>query len=67
MTQNEKIVEFIERNGSITSRDAMLSLNIYRLASRINELRKIYDIETVNEQGENGKYYARYFIKGVKQ
>lgn len=67
MTQKEAIVDYIDRHGSITSRDAMIHLNVYRLASRINELRKVYDIETVNEQGENGHIYARYFIKGVKQ
>jgi hypothetical protein len=39
MSQNTKIIDYLSRNGEITQRDA-LWLGIYRLASRINELRK---------------------------
>lgn len=39
MTQAEKILEYIEQNGTITQRDAY-KMGIYRLASRINEIRR---------------------------
>ena len=39
MTQNSKIIHYLNRYGSITQRDA-LKLGIYRLASRISELRR---------------------------
>ncbi len=46
MTQNTKIIEYLSRNGEITQREA-LGLGIYRLASRINELRKAgWNIDT---------------------
>lgn len=39
MTQVEKIEKFIDTFGEITQRDA-LGLGIYRLASRIHDMRK---------------------------
>lgn len=39
MTQVEKIEAYIDKYGEITQRDA-LGLGIYRLASRIHEMRK---------------------------
>lgn len=39
MNQTEKILEFMDKVGDITQRDAY-EMGIYRLASRINDLRK---------------------------
>lgn len=39
MTQCERIVEYCERFGSITTLDAVRDLGILRLASRINDLK----------------------------
>jgi hypothetical protein len=39
MTQKDKIIHFLNRYESITQRDA-LSLGIYRLASRINDMKR---------------------------
>lgn len=39
MTQNDKIIRHLNKYGKITQRDA-LGLGIYRLASRVNELRR---------------------------
>lgn len=39
MTQIEKIEKFMEEHGEITQRDAIW-LGVYRLASRIHEMRK---------------------------
>lgn len=39
-TQNERIVDYIHRFGSITTLEAMRDLGIMRFASRISDLRK---------------------------
>ena len=64
MTQCEKVVKYIKDNGSITQREA-LSLGIYRLASRISEMRsggmkiKTEDIKVRNLDG-SFSWIARY-------
>jgi len=39
MTQEQKIIHYLNRYGTITQRDA-LNLGIYRLASRISDMRR---------------------------
>lgn len=39
-TQAQRILDYIERFGSITQYEAMQDLGVMRLASRISELRK---------------------------
>jgi hypothetical protein len=67
-TQCEKILAYISDFGSITTRDAFLDLADCRLASRINELKRMgYKIESTVESGKNryGEpvHYKRYTIK----
>ena len=67
-SQKDKIVKYIRDFGSITTRDAFLDLGIYRLASRIHELRKIFDVhdcwETAhNRYGEKVRYKRYAFYK----
>ena len=65
VSQNTQILEYIEEHKSITARDAMMHLGVYRLASRIAELKaKGYPIETTMELGANGARYARYSLGG---
>ena len=46
-TQRELILDYIDEYGSITPLEAMRDLGVYRLASRISEMRKIgYPIES---------------------
>ena len=53
MTQAERIMEFMDTNGDITQRDAY-KMGIYRLASRINDLRKEgVTIETIRKRVKN--------------
>ena len=40
-TQCERIIRHLVDYGSITSREAMLEYGIYRLASRISDLKKL--------------------------
>ena len=40
-TQNQRILDYIERFGSITQLDALKDLGVMRLASRISDLRRL--------------------------
>lgn len=68
MTQNERIIRHLTDYGSITSMEAMTEYGIMRLASRINDLRRLgYPIigETVaglNRYGE-ATHYSRYRLE----
>lgn len=54
LTQCERILKYIAWNGSISQREAMNELGIYRLASRINDLKKMgYPIISKTVSGEN--------------
>lgn len=63
-TQCQQIIEFIKEYGLITSAAAMQDLGIYRLASRICDLKKMgYPIKShwvtsVNRYGAPVKYKA---------
>ena len=65
-SQCAQVLDYIEKFGSITSLDAFEDLRIFRLASRINDLKKLgYPIEKKMEAYfVNGilKRYARYTI-----
>lgn len=54
LTQCERILKYIAWNGSISQREAMNELGIYRLASRINDLkRRGYNIVGETKTGRN--------------
>lgn len=63
--QKERLLRHLEDYGSITSAEAMHEYGVMRLASRIDELRKLgYPIQTEMVKGRN-RYdeetrYARY-------
>lgn len=40
-TQNERIIEYMKKHGSITQFEALQSCGIMRLASRISDLRRL--------------------------
>lgn len=65
MTQVETLLDYLERNGSITGLECIIGLNIMNYKGRICDLRKLgHDIETVYETKVNArgeaKTYARY-------
>ena len=67
MAQNDRIIDYLTKNGSITQAEAMEKLGCFRLASRINEIRsRGVDIRKIMEEGTNrfGEpvRYARYFM-----
>ena len=67
LTQRAKILDYCDRNGSITVREAFDKLNINSPTKRISELRKAgYDVQTITESKVKGNgetvRYTRYFI-----
>lgn len=71
MTQNEKVLNYMEKFGSITQLEALSDLGIMRLASRISDLKKQdYKIKkemvkSKNRFGENVQF-ARYSLEEWK-
>lgn len=68
-TQAQRVVEYIERFGSITQFEAMQDLAVMRLASRISELKlQGYRIESeivpVKNRFEETCYVKRYSFQG---
>lgn len=68
-TQAERIVEFIDQNGSITRLDSSCKLFIFELSSRIISLEKrgwVFDkswITKENQFGENKRFKVYRIIK----
>lgn len=69
MTQNERVLKYIEDYGSITQGEAINELGCMRLASRISDLKKAgYPIEremipVINRYDET-VHIARYSLRG---
>lgn len=64
MTQNEAVLIFMAKHGSITARDAVTELGIYRLAARIADLKELgYPIKTTMRYDENGRRWAEYGLR----
>lgn len=62
-TQNERILDYIAENGSITQLEALQELGVMRLASRISDLkRKGYNIISKTETVKN-RYGEKCSIK----
>lgn len=67
-TQNERILDYINRFGSITQLDALQDLGVMRLASRISDLRSlgypiISEIETVKNRYGEKCHIKRYKLE----
>ena len=72
MTQCDRILQYMHRNGSITQDDADRDLGCKRLGARIWDLKKQgIPIEVRTETGKNRfgepTHYARYSLGGEKQ
>ena len=48
-TNNQRIIEYMKAHGSITARAAVYDLGIFRLASRIHEIKKDHPIRKRTE------------------
>ena len=69
MTQCEKIVDYMERFGSITPMDAFMDLGITRLSARIYDIRnsgtEVHgELESAKNRFGDRVHYMRYSLKG---
>ena len=63
-TQEDKVLDYIKKHGSITSWEAFMNLNITRLSGRIYDLREQgYDIDMNYETSANGTRWGVYTLK----
>ena len=51
--QKARVLQYMEKNGSITSAEAFFELGVSRLSAVIFELRKTHEIEADWEEGVN--------------
>ena len=68
MKQLDKLVDWLEANGSITGIECISELGVLNYKGRIHDLRKLgYNIETKKEQGYNRDgekvTFARYYLR----
>lgn len=68
MTQKERIIEYINQFGSITSWEAYQDLGIMQLGARIDQLQKdgyVFQTEWEHKKNRYGQPVAfkRYYIK----
>lgn len=68
-TQNERIIDYIDRFGSITQLEALRDLGVMRLASRMSDLKRLgYPVvsrrEMVKNRFEEKTPIARYYFEG---
>lgn len=62
-TQNQRILEYMRKNGSITQIEALRDIGVMRLASRVSDLRRLgYDIASRTENVKN-RYGEKCRIK----
>lgn len=71
-SQCDKIVEYMQKHGSITQLQAYIDIGCWRLASRINDLRrKGYAIKTetvkIKNRDGNSVPIARYSLAEVEK
>lgn len=61
-TQHAKVLRYLKRHKSITPREALMDLNVYRLSAAIFKLRNAgHDIETeFKSNPDTGAKYASY-------
>ena len=66
-TQAQRVLDYIDRFGSITQLEALNDLGVMRLASRISDLKKQgypikSEIETVKNRFNENCYIKRYSL-----
>jgi len=63
-TQIKRVEDYLRKNHSITSFEAIAKLGVTRLAARIHELRKSgMDIGRELVEVKKGTYVAKYFLQ----
>ena len=71
MTQNEMLLDYLNKNGSITTYESFTELFITRLSARIHELKQMgyeFDEKWITKKNRYGKIcsFKKYILKGEK-
>lgn len=71
-SQTERILEYIEKFGSITTKEAFIDLGIARLSARIFELKEqgysfTEEWETTKNRFGEAVTYKRFSLKGADE
>ena len=62
-TQNQRVLDYMQKHGSITQIEALRDICVMRLASRVSDLRRLgYDIASRTENVKN-RYGEKFRIK----
>lgn len=65
--QTDRVLEYLNRNGELTTREAVIELNIMSLPKRIEELRKSgVPIRTTYRTSANGARYGVYTMEEAR-
>lgn len=70
-TQNQRILEYLNKYGSITQLEAMRDISVFRLASRVSDLKKrgyLIDSEWMiveNKYGEKCRVKKYFLVEGA--
>lgn len=67
MTQNDEVLDYLKKHGTITPLEALKELGIMRLASRVSDLRKAgipIGRRMIQVQARNGRkpHVAQYYL-----
>ena len=68
-TQNQRLIAYLEKHGHITQLEALTELGIFRLASRINDIKRMGHtitgqmVEVSNRFGEKVRVKRYYYGK----
>jgi len=66
-SQSAAILNYLESGGSLSPIEALNKFNCFRLAARIDDLRKAgHDIQTEIFKDDNGKKYAVYSLPKIQ-
>lgn len=67
MTQNDQIKAHLEQGEELTAIKALALFGSFRLAAGVNDLRKQGMIINSVMVSENGKRFAKYFVKKLQE
>ncbi len=69
--KTQEVLKYLQKNGSITSMEAINEFGATRLSAIIFNLRKHYDIETIevvcNDRYGHECHFAKYTYRGVRE
>ena len=67
-TQSAKVLYHLQNYGSLTALEALELFHCFRLAARVNDLKKAgHDIQMEMKKLKNGKKVAEYFIPKIQK